>query len=100
MTSSVERPLQAGRVVFVTLTEDPGTHTPSLPMCVVSPSLSLSSVVSRQIARMLSGMGYRGLVQLGKPGKIRARFSVRSTWVDGVVFVLEHTELLPTHNPP
>eukprot|EP00752_Nemacystus_decipiens_P008801 g7854.t1 len=33
-------------------------------------------VPKQQIARMLSGMEYRGLVQLGKPGKIRARFSV------------------------
>eukprot|EP00903_Cladosiphon_okamuranus_P013126 g12242.t1 len=33
-------------------------------------------VPRQQIARMLSGMEYRGLVELGKPGKIRARFSV------------------------
>lgn len=30
-----------------------------------------------QIARMLSGMQYRGLIELGRPGKIRSRFQVR-----------------------
>ncbi|CAM9499074.1 unnamed protein product [Ectocarpus fasciculatus] len=30
----------------------------------------------QQIARMLSGMSYEGLIALGKPGKVRARFQV------------------------
>ncbi|CAN0374379.1 unnamed protein product [Ectocarpus sp. 12 AP-2014] len=33
-------------------------------------------VPMQQIARMLSGMSYEGLIALGKPGKVRARFQV------------------------